>query len=105
IADAFRPVAFEAGLTAKQASMVADFWNGQNAAADAADKATLAAFKAEKGGDYARLEQVAIGAFKKMGLEAEFPEALSRLTNSGALIKGFAKMGELIGEHERRDPV
>lgn len=105
LADAFRPVAFEAGLTTKQASMVADFWNGQATAAATADKATLEAFKAEKGGDYPRVEQTAIAAFKKMGLEAEFAEALSRVTNSGALIKGFAKIGELIGEHERKDPV
>ncbi|HEX5213324.1 MAG TPA: hypothetical protein VFW22_16485 [Pseudolabrys sp.] len=104
LADAFRPIAFEEGLTAKQATRIADFWNSQNEAGRAADKATLEAFKAEKGADYPRIEQAAIAAFKQMGLEPDFPEALSRLTTSGALIKGFAKMAELIGEHGRKDP-
>jgi hypothetical protein len=104
MADAFRPIAFEMGLTGKQATRIAEFWNAQNSAAATADKATLDAFKAAKGADYPRLEQAAIGAFKAMKLDGAFPDALAKLTSSGALVQGFAQIAELIGEHGHKGP-
>lgn len=100
LADAFRPKAHELNLTTAQAKGVAEFWNAQNAETAAADRASLAAFKAEKGADYAKTEAAAIAAYKALGFDGpEFPEALSRLTNSGVLIRGFAQIAEKIGEH------
>lgn len=102
IADAFRPVAHQLGLLPAQAKGVVEFYNKLNTDLDAAGQAQIDALKGEIP-DYDGKIALAKSAVAKLGLSDEFLTAAENRFGTAELIKGFIKLGELVGEHGRVD--
>jgi hypothetical protein len=107
VADAFRPIAHQLGLLPGQAKGLAEFWNGQMDATQAAyfakGEEEIGALKSELGADYEAKKAAAKATYLKLGLPPEFADELDQKVGSGALMRGFIKLAEATGEHRRVD--
>lgn len=107
LAEAFRPVAHEIGLTAKQLERVVAFNNEQAAAAmtklQADQDAEVAAYRTELGAQADAKFQAARDAAKALGVEPEIANALESKLGSKALLSLFVNLAEKMGEHGRVD--
>lgn len=107
-ADAFRPVAHQLGLTKAQAKGLTE-WDVKRqtdaqAAYEAEGQRDIDALKTgDWAGKYDANVAAAKAAFKAMGFDPQFADELDRKVGSAALLKGFHKLSEQIGEHGRVD--
>jgi hypothetical protein len=114
MAEKFRPIAHQLGLTPKQVAGLVG-WNnelatalqGEATAAQQAKRdegvAALEALKSELGTDYATKEKMAQDAARHFGVEAETADKLVEVLGDRKAVELFMRIGEQMGEHRRVD--
>ena len=114
LADQFRPIAHQLGLTPRQVEGLVG-WNNElatklqgDAAAAAEAKraeglASIEALKAELGADYAVKERLAQDAARKFGLDGDTANKLTETLGDRKTVELFMRIGEAMGEHPRVD--
>ncbi|KRB95157.1 hypothetical protein [Sphingomonas sp. Root720] len=114
IADKFRPIAHQLGLTPKQVTGLVG-WNnelatalqGEASAAAEAKRAeggaSIEALKAELGSDYGVKEKLAQDAARRFGVEPETADKLVEVLGDRKAVELFMRIGEQMGEHRRVD--
>lgn len=111
LADAFRPLAHQIGLSKAQAKAIVDFNNARISAAreaqmhaqQAASQAEVDAFRQELGAEADAKLAAAKRAFARLSGDAELAEALDAKLGSKTLLKFFVGVADAIGEHGRVD--